>query len=280
MERIFHKGKPGLSLTTSPPARNAQPSVHQPEKWGIQAPSVNLLALWGCAFSQWALRLHCSSFPPVQAAPTASWWLQQEQREIQEHMGSRTQTAARKHPSCTFSVKDRACLHNQQPPVPVCKPKFQITMIYLPGAQWEFPWDRTEVSNLLLSSGASGLLPTMACFRVLVQKSVLCSRPSLTPWAASRQPLGWAVVLAEQPHISWRVSPLPGGSDCPHELGRSYGWRGFHSDRLSLWYPHSLYRGGRWHKLLGSNPLISSFRSLKKKKKRNILLLRKRSPSI
>ena len=117
-------------------------STSKTEKRGIQALSVHVLVLWGCgSFSQWALRLHCSSFPPGQAAPTASCWLQQEQREVQEHMGSRTQTAARKHPSCTFYVKDRACLHTHQPPVPVCKPKFQITMIYLPGAQWEFLWD-------------------------------------------------------------------------------------------------------------------------------------------
>lgn len=139
MERIFQKGKPGLSLTTPPPTRN---TTSQTEKWGIQALSDNMLVLWGCAcFSQGALRLHCSSFLPVQAAPTASWCLQQEQREVQDHMGSRTQTAARKHPSCTFSVKDRACLHTHQPPAPVCKPKFQIIMIYLPGAQWEFLWD-------------------------------------------------------------------------------------------------------------------------------------------
>ena len=240
-------------------------STSKTEKRGIQALSVHVLVLWGCgSFSQWALRLHCSSFPPGQAAPTASCWLQQEQREVQEHMGSRTQTAARKHPSCTFYVKDRACLHTHQPPVPVCKPKFQITMIYLPGAQWEFLWDsdRTEISNLLLSPEASGLLPTLAYFCVLVQKSVLCGRPSLTPRAASRQPPGWAVILAEQPHISRRVSPLPGGSDCPHGLGRSYGWRGFRSDQLSLWYPHTpCTEEVGYTSFLAATPLISSFRS-------------------
>lgn len=267
-----------------PPAGDAQPSTHRPD-WEVRPLALRPICQRADPSAPHLLSPTAPVGPqlklPHRTGGTAACRrLQQRQRKGQEEaQGSRIQTATRKCPSSTFSVKGgRVCTPTSHP-VPVCKLKFPINTLLSPWCPVNYRnislrfWDRTEVSNLLSSSGGSVTLPTPAHLQILERASVPCGCPSLTPPAASRRPPGRAVVLAEQPHISSAGQPSSGWSWLSAWTWKVPLLEDFLSDQLCFkWSLRSPYGCGRWHELPGCSLLISSSRSYTKTKQEHSLV--------